>query len=123
MRNVDIKTDVKKRVVADVALKTIVVLLTAGMCFVCYKIVGLSSEEPFLLWTYRILFVLFLLWGIGDAVAYNPAIVKSTAYHPDRAKFENAFGQKPIMDVLKRYCSMSKIGRLKKAIKSLLKRQ
>ena len=58
---------------------------------------------------------------LSDVVKYNPAIVKSADLNSNRNKFEEDFGKKPTITVLKKYCSMSKIKRLKRKIKSLLK--
>ena len=58
---------------------------------------------------------------LGNVVKYNLAIVKPAELNHNQQKFEEDFGQKPTTTVLKKYCSMSKIKRLKRKIKSLLK--
>ncbi len=60
--------------------------------------------------------------ALCDTIPYNPSIVHSANRNPIRESFENDFRQKPIIAVLKKYCSMPKLERLKKAVKSLLKR-
>ncbi len=60
---------------------------------------------------------------LADAVKYNPSIVQSANDNPSREKFEKDFREKPIKVVLKRYCSMSKFKKIKRAIQSLLARK
>jgi coenzyme F420-reducing hydrogenase beta subunit len=59
--------------------------------------------------------------ALDDLISFNPAIVQAASYNPIRETFEKEFRQKPIMVVLKKYCSMSKFKKLKRAIKSIMK--
>lgn len=59
---------------------------------------------------------------LDDLISYNPAIIQPASYNPIRENLEKEFRQKPIMVVLKKYCSMSKLKKVKRAIKSIIKR-
>ena len=58
--------------------------------------------------------------ALDDVIPFNQSIVKSANYTLSRKKFENDFRLKPIMNVLKKHCSMSKYQSLKKKIKTRL---
>ncbi len=54
------------------------------------------------------------------ALKYNQSIVRSANEYPKRNKFENEFQQKPINVLLKKYCSISTLRKIKHKVKSLL---
>lgn len=58
--------------------------------------------------------------ALDDVIPFNQSIVKSANYTLSRKKFENDFRLKPIMNVLKKHCSMSKYQSLKRKIKTRL---
>lgn len=58
--------------------------------------------------------------GLDDALAQNPSATACARESSSRAAFEREFGERPLWPLLKKYCALSPIKRLKKAVKALL---